>query len=56
MIEAKKNATDKERETDKMKLKHIQKRYGYTFAVFLNFKIVKKKKDIEIEFLKKEKS
>ena len=39
VIEAKKDATTKERELDTTKLKVIQDTYGYSFAVFMDFKV-----------------
>ena len=37
VIEAKKNATDKDEENDNKKLALIQEQYGYRFSVFINF-------------------
>ena len=49
VVEAKKDATAKERELDIAKLKVIQSTYNYSFAVFIDFKI--KFKDIEMSFI-----
>lgn len=49
VIEAKKNATKTESNKDKKKLLKIKQQYGYTFAVFLNFKTIEK--DIVVEFI-----
>ena len=38
VIEAKKDATEKEKNKDKEKLLKIKQKHGYTFAVFLDFK------------------
>lgn len=50
VIEAKKDATPKKRAEDIDKLKKIQEQYGYTFMVFMDFKI-KKEKEIKWKIL-----
>ena len=46
VIEAKKDATTKERELDIAKLKVIQGAYDYSFAVFMDFKLSTKNIDV----------
>lgn len=50
VIEAKKDANDNERETDRKKLIKIKQKYEYNFAVFLNF-TTGNSHDIEIMFV-----
>ncbi len=50
VIEAKKNASNKERDDDIKKLGKIKKRYKYSYAIFINFDTINK--SINWEFVK----